>query len=78
MAKKKNKFGWDDFAELAGHAATMVGHFKNAQDAAKKSFEDGNKTNLEAAEGGVSKKKLRQAQTFTGQSQLNSYFKNNA
>ena len=70
MAKKK-KFGWDDVAELAGHAATMVGHYQNAQAAAKKSFDDGNSTNLKGSEGGVSKKKLGNAQRFTGLSELN-------
>ena len=57
MAKKK-KFGLDDVVELAGHAATMVGHFKDAQASAKKSFDDGNSTNLKGSEGGASKPKL--------------------
>ena len=70
MAKKK-KFGLGDIAELAGQAATMVGYYKDAQAAAKKSFEDGNSTNLKGAEGGVSKKKLGNAQRFTGLSELN-------
>ena len=58
MAKEKNKFGWEDVAELTGHAATMVGYYKDAQAAAKKSFDDGNKTNLKGSEGGASKPKL--------------------
>ena len=58
MAKKKKKFGWDDVAELAGHAATMVGHYQNAQKAANKDFNAGNSTNLKGAEGGPSKPKL--------------------
>ena len=74
MAKKK-KFGWDDVAELAGHAATMVGHYKDAQAAAKKSFDDGNSTNLKGSEGGVSNPALKKAQQQTGNSQLNTYYK---
>ena len=73
MAKKKKKFGWDDVAELASHAATMVGHYQNAQKAANKAFNEGNKSNLEGAEGGKSiKPKLPKD---TGISSLNTLHK---
>lgn len=49
----------DDAIALTAHAATLVSSFKDAQAAAKKSkvsksFEEGNATNLEGAQGGES------------------------
>lgn len=66
---KKKKFGLTDALELATHAATMVGHFKDAQAVTKKAFEDGNKTNLGGAEGGKSPKTPK-SKTGRGSSQL--------
>ena len=66
---KKKKFGFSDVVELAGHAATLAGYYKDAQAAAKKSFADGNKTNLKGAEGGKSPKTPK-SNTGRGSSQL--------
>ena len=62
MAKKKKGINFQDITDMVSLAADTVGAFKSAQKTTKdvketKSFNDGNKTNLAGAEGGVSKKK---------------------
>ena len=79
MAKKKKKFGLDDALELTAHAATLLGNFKDAQSAAKKSkestsFDKGNATNLKGAQAGVSTRKP--PNTDYGVSQLNKRYRN--
>lgn len=80
MAKKK-KFGMDDALALTAHAATLLGNFKDAQKAASKSkesksFDEGAKTNLKAAEGGASRNPKLGTQD-PGMSQLNKRYKQN-
>ena len=66
---KKNKFGFSDVLEIAQGAADVYA-----------AFNAGNSTNLKGAEGGATKapvgsKALKDAQKFTGQSQLTTQLK---
>lgn len=77
MAKKK-KFGILDAIDVAEQAANAFAAYKSAKadsgtadKKTTKAFKDGDKTNLQGAEGGVSTKRLRNAQRYTGLSEIN-------